>query len=552
MKFKNEENMVLKKYTFLIVSIFLLLLNSSLFSLENSSCEVCHENSYYTGKHKNIQINSEILNSGSHRGFNCVDCHFVGFEDYPHEKTPTPITCGKCHKEQEVEYENSSHFKARLKGIQESPDCSDCHNVHDIKKPSKELHGHNSIAVCTSCHSNFKENNSFKIKSSVVASYKSSYHGQQYNLGLEGDNLATCVSCHDNHSILDKDNKQSTIAKANIVKTCQQCHKEADENFASYLTHFDHKDDDNPILSFVSSFMHYLLWGTLSIFGLHTLLWFLRSITLPKHNVKEDEKYIQRFDSSSRFSHVVLVVSFLLLALAGLPLKFSDSSFSIWIANNIIGFEMAALVHRIAAMVMGLLFIVHLVILFKKRKTLSLFGTKSLIPNLQDLRDFFSNMAFFLHLRKDPPKFGKFTYWEKFDYLAVFWGVFVIGGSGLILMAPIAATKFVPGWFINLAHIVHSDEALLATAYIFVVHFFNTHLRPNAFPLDDVIFTGQISLTSFKEERKLEYEELVEKGKLEDQFVKRMETKSINLWRLFGFTMLFIGIVFLILIIVSV
>ena len=49
---------------------------------------------------------------------------------------------------------------------------------------------------------------------------------------------------------------------------------------------------------------------------------------------------------------------------------------------------------------------------------------------------------------------------------------------------------FIPGWFLNVATIIHSDEALLADGFIFTVHFFNTHLRPEKFPMDIVDLHG--------------------------------------------------------------
>jgi cytochrome b subunit of formate dehydrogenase len=104
-----------------------------------------------------------------------------------------------------------------------------------------------------------------------------------------------------------------------------------------------------------------------------------------------------------------------------------------------------------------------------------LFGKTSLMFNAQDLKDFQDTMKWFFG-RGDRPSYGRWTYWEKFDYLAVFWGVPVIGLSGLMLWLPEFFTQFFPGWLINVATIVHSDEALLAAGFIFTIHFFNTHL----------------------------------------------------------------------------
>ncbi len=106
------------------------------------------------------------------------------------------------------------------------------------------------------------------------------------------------------------------------------------------------------------------------------------------------------------------------------------------------------------------------------------------------------------------PAYGRWTYWEKFDYFAVFWGVAVIGASGLMLWFPKVFSRVLPGWLINAAFIVHSDEALLAVGFIFVFHFFNTHLRPESFPMDPVIFTGVAPFKDYKQERPRAIEDL--------------------------------------------
>ena len=80
------------------------------------------------------------------------------------------------------------------------------------------------------------------------------------------------------------------------------------------------------------------------------------------------------------------------------------------------------------------------------------------------------------------PSYGRYTYWEKFDYFAVLWGIIIIGGTGLVLWFPEIFTRILPGWSVNVATIIHSDEALLAVGFIFTIHFFNTHFRPDKFP----------------------------------------------------------------------
>jgi len=163
--------------------------------------------------------------------------------------------------------------------------------------------------------------------------------------------------------------------------------------------------------------------------------------------------------------------------------------------------------------------------------------------NMQDVRDLGATMKWFVG--KGPkPNYGRWTYWEKFDYMAVFWGIAVIGFSGLMLWFPEFFTKLFPGWVINVAQIIHSDEALLAVGFIFTIHFFNTHLRPDAFPMDTVIFTGLVPFEEFKNDRPREYQELKDSGKLKKVMVK----KEAQSWyyktiRFFGFVFVAVGLI---------
>ena len=173
------------------------------------------------------------------------------------------------------------------------------------------------------------------------------------------------------------------------------------------------------------------------------------------------------------------------------------------------------------------------------------------MPNGQDIKDFVATIKWFVG--KGPkPEYGRWTYWEKFDYLAVFWGVAVIGFSGLVLWFPEYFTKVFPGWLINVAHIIHSDEALLAVGFIFTIHFFNTHLRPEAFPMDTVIFTGVVPFEHFKEDRPREYKHLKETGRLKKVLTKREGKQPYENWiKFFGFCFVAFGLIMVGLIVYS-
>jgi len=258
------------------------------------------------------------------------------------------------------------------------------------------------------------------------------------------------------------------------------------------------------------------------------------------------EREFVRFNRLHRTLHACMIVSFLSLAITGLSLKFSYTKWAVVLSRLLGGFQTAGYVHRFAAVIMFSVFITHLVDLVrgKRRRQQSwrslLFGPNTLIPTRQDLREFIATMKWFLHLGPRP-RYGRWTYWEKFDYFAVFWGIFIIGSTGLTLWFPVFFTRFLPGWFINVATIIHSDEALLATGFIFTVHFFNTHLRPEKFPMDTTIFTGRMQLAELKRDKPREYEELVARGELEQNLAEPHPAIVVTTIRAFAWTALALG-----------
>lgn len=260
---------------------------------------------------------------------------------------------------------------------------------------------------------------------------------------------------------------------------------------------------------------------------------------------KEKLEFV-RFTRKNRALHGCMVVSFLSLALTGMTLKFSYTGWAVFLSHVLGGFETAGFIHRTAALVMFGTFITHLQDLYRQKKEkhkswLSLiFGPESLVPNGQDLREFIATMKWFVG-RGKRPQYGRWTYWEKFDYFAVFWGIFIIGSTGLTLWFPIFFTRIIPGSFINVATIIHSDEALLATGFIFTVHFFNTHLRPEKFPMDTTVFTGRMTLAELKRDKPREYEELVASGKLRENLAEPHPEIVVRGIRVFAWIALSLG-----------
>jgi cytochrome b subunit of formate dehydrogenase len=204
-------------------------------------------------------------------------------------------------------------------------------------------------------------------------------------------------------------------------------------------------------------------------------------------------RYIKRFTRGQRYLHAVLFTTFLGLAATGLPLRFSESIWARGLATFVGGFGAILFVHKFCAIVLTGAFLVHVKDIFTRafvnREKGIFWGNTSMVANWKDAKDLAAHMRYFIGLGPKP-QFERYAYWEKFDYWAVFWGMIVIGFSGYAMwFAPFFA-HFLPGWALNAALVIHSEEGLLAILFIFSIHFVNTHLRPGSFPMDMVIFTG--------------------------------------------------------------
>jgi cytochrome b subunit of formate dehydrogenase len=240
-----------------------------------------------------------------------------------------------------------------------------------------------------------------------------------------------------------------------------------------------------------------------------------------------------------------------------MALKFSYMGWAVVLSRMLGGFATMGILHRIGAVALICLFAYHLFDAYKMKQRSGhgwiafMFAKNSMSLTPKDLREVWQSIKWFFG-RGPRPHYGRFTYWEKFDYLAVFWGVFVIGSTGMVLWFPEFFTKFLPGWSVNVATIIHSDEALLAVAFIFTIHFFNTHFRPDKFPMDPVMFTGRVPLEELRHDKPEEYEELMASGtvqeieaKLVDHFPKRAE----RLLKTLGFLALTTGLTLIALIV---
>lgn len=223
-----------------------------------------------------------------------------------------------------------------------------------------------------------------------------------------------------------------------------------------------------------------------------------------------DGPYLWRFHLVHRLTHFLAIISFYTLALTGIPLRFTCAPWSLPLIDFFGGVQRAGQIHRIAAIVNISFVLLHVCALIFRavrgpRRRETFFGSDSLLPKLKDVVDFLRQWRWFFG-RGPRPRFGRYSYLEKLDYWGEVWGFLVIGGSGLLLWYSEDFGAVLPGWMFNVATVFHDYEAMIAIVFLFVVHFFNVHLRPDKFPLDAVMFTGRATLSYVDEEHPLQVE----------------------------------------------
>ena len=489
----------------------------------------------------------------------CYDCHDAHYV-YP-RGTPIreqwrlniPNTCGKCHSNELKAYSGSVHGKEVLeKHNPKAAICADCHTTHDIADPDLSSTKLVITKNCGGCH---QEN---------LETYLATYHGQVNRLGYA--HTAKCFDCHGSHNVQRVDDPKSTVHPDNRLTTCKKCHANATKGFTTFQPHGNTNDFTNyPILWVASKFMTLLLIGVFAFFWTHSALWFYRSYRERAHATMPEDLYVypvpegpkshfQRFPIIWRIGHLMVLLATMTLVLTGMAVLYAESAWAHLVVSMFGGPQVTAIVHRVCATVFISVFFIHLIYFIirigKDPRGFSWFGPNSLIPRPQDLFDAIAMFKWFFGLGPRPV-FERWTYWEKFDYWAVFWGIFIIGGSGALLWGKSAVASILPGWVFNLATIFHGEEAILAAVFLFTVHFFNNHFRPDKFPLDTVMFTGAMTLEEFSHEHTLEYNRLMQSGEIERYRVAAPPRGLALASRILGFTLIGIGLTLLTLVIIG-
>lgn len=497
----------------------------------------------------------------------CTDCHGKhGMFPAKDSRSPlnsvnVPATCGKCHRFIEERLQQSVHGRnlpapdattpVDPSKPKRRPGCTDCHPGHDIVQPKSAAFRAKLPDRCGTCHAD------------LTSTFNLSLHGELTDFGYVP--AAKCSDCHGSHDILPVAEAGSRMSTANRAATCGKCHPNATGNFLNYNPHANpHDKASEPILYWINTGLTWMLITVFSIFGFHSVLWCIRSLPyVMKHGrpgyPKPGTHAYRRFTPVHRMAHAVLMTSFLGLALTGLPLEFGNYAWAHWLSWLMGGFASTGLWHRIfgimnvACLVFYLFYFAWRIIAGPKSggsRIKYIFGPDSPVPNPRDFVDFAKNLRWFVGLGPRPT-FERWSYWEKFDLWAASCDIVLIGTTGLILWFPNQFCAFLPGIAVNIADLIHGKLALLATGFVFSIHFFSSNLRPEKFPMDISILTGLVSEEEMEEERPELVRRMKETGQLEQYLVETPSRGVILLHMLGGAAALTIGLLLLIAIVIA-
>lgn len=226
---------------------------------------------------------------------------------------------------------------------------------------------------------------------------------------------------------------------------------------------------------------------------------------------KNSTENFQRLSLQFRIQHMILFISTTILIFTGIPLWcLSRPDFLVWNSECfqlLGGIRGISLIHRYAAGALVLLSAYHLLYTIFAKKGRREFI--DLLPAFKDIADVTTNSLYFLGLTKKRPQFARYSYIEKFDYWAVYWGCVIMIGSGLAMVFPSQCAKYCSWLTFDLAAEIHAGEAILATLALFIWHFYNVHFNPSRFPGSLMLLHGRITKEQMIAEHPLEYEKMM-------------------------------------------
>ncbi len=450
-------------------------------------CATCHQDQSHS---YGASVHGIALAQGEPGAPTCQDCH-RHHDVRPRTAPESPLnplnlgkTCGGCHAQEAQDVRESVHGAALARGVRDAPTCTDCHSEHKIER----LRGASPIKIseqiCSQCHASERINARYRMPADRVKTFLGSYHGLAAQLG--STRAANCASCHGVHLILPSKDPRSSIHPNHLVETCGKCHPGATANFATSKVHTDleHGADVGSVVNrWVRRVYLALIFVVVGGLLLHNaLIWWRKAAVTRLASLAGEE----RMDRSQRRQHLLLAVSFIVLALSGFALKYPDS----WVAWLLGADEsIRRWSHRGAALVLITLGFYHVFYALFTRPGRQL--VRDFLPVRQDLQELATNARYMAGRGPVRDHTARFGYAEKMEYWSVVWGTMLMGVTGFMIWFPVEVSRLLPRWAIDVATTIHYYEAILACLAIVVWHFYHVMFDPDVYPLNWAFWTGR-------------------------------------------------------------
>ncbi|HLY59569.1 MAG TPA: cytochrome b/b6 domain-containing protein [Terriglobia bacterium] len=468
------------------------------------ACATCHER---VARDFGQGVHAQAAKAGNAAAPDCEACHGTAHElvraTSAEFRRAVPDTCGMCHADIATEYKSSVHGQAVAHGVVDAPVCTTCHGEHAILKPqnaASSVSPRNIPGTCAQCHANVRLSRRFGLPPDRVLSFQASYHGMALKSGDE--TVANCASCHGVHNIFPSSDSRSTINSKNLPATCGKCHLGAGARFALGPIHESPGGEEPKVVGWARSFYLVTIPLVVGLMFLHNFGDWLRKLNLhhssrrqealgdPDGNASDDAMPGEfRMFKFERLEHILLVLSFAVLAWTGFALKYPEG----WWARPLLAWEtnwpVRGTIHRIAAVLFMVVAGMHFISLLVSGKLRQ--HWKELWPRVSDGREAWMNFAYNVGLRGKRPHLSPHGYVEKAEYWAVVWGAVVMILTGLMLWANRFTLRWLPKSFSDLATAVHFYEAVLAGLAILVWHFYSVIFDPDVYPMETAWLTGR-------------------------------------------------------------
>jgi formate dehydrogenase gamma subunit len=473
------------------------------------TCGACHSDPKLAAKYMFAEVrpveayrqsvHGRAIQQGNMNAASCGDCH--GTHDIlpvsdPHSKIwkqNVAATCGTCHSDVYKTYAQSIHGQAVARGVLQAATCTDCHSEHRILAPgdpgSSVYMANVSQEACSRCHADTQLMAGFAMPQDRVPTYEDSYHGLAAHEGRQS--VANCASCHGVHNIYPSSDPRSTVNRANLSKTCGQCHTDAGRRFAIGPVHvMGSTTPGGRVLGYVKLFYFIVIPVTLGLMLLHNLIDWRRKTRATLALYRQHPGQL-RLTLSERTQHALLVVSFIVLVITGFALKYPHSFLAAPFLHWEHLFPVRGWVHRIAGVVLIGASVYHAIYLSAKKSGRR--WLKDMVPDLRDGKEAVQTVEYNLGRRDQLPHYRRFNYAEKAEYWALVWGTAVMAITGVLLWLNdwILARLPHPASILAIATAIHFYEAILAALAIVIWHFYAVIFDPDIYPVKWTFLTGR-------------------------------------------------------------